>query len=188
MAVHANAKTAGLGDGSKLAVILAHELLRGGVSALKAGLLPRDVVYGMDSAVERVLAVIEAQAKAMNDADLLNIAVTASAGDRLISNLVVEGLRKAGKDGLLYVEEWPGETVELELQEGMYFDRGFLSTEFITDPMSQEAVLENPRILICEQKITSMFSLLPFLEQSAKNNTPLLVVAEDRRDRSLRSC
>lgn len=154
-------------------------MLRYGEAALRDGYEPKYVVSGMRHAIEAVTAVLMTAAKPVLGEQLLQIAVTAASSDRTSGKIVVEAMKRAGKDGLIEVVDGTTQNLELEVQEGMAFDRGFLSPQFVTDHERQECVLENSYILIHEDQIGSMRDLLPVLELIAKEGKPILVIAAD---------
>lgn len=168
-----------VGDASKTAVFLCAEMLKAGDVALQAGHKPRYLISGMRRAVEAASAYVMTQAKPVTGEQLSAIALTACGGDETVSAIVVEALNRAGSDGVVQVINGTGTSPALEFQEGMSFERGFLSPFFVTDSERQECVLEDSYVLIYEGKIGSMRDLLPLLEQVAKVGKPLLVIAED---------
>ena len=168
-----------VGDGSKLAVLLCQELLKSGRKAVKQGHVLRDVIYGMDAAVENALEQVDGSSKAVSGENLISIGRTAAGGDGAIARVVLDAFRKVGKDGLVYVEEWNGDGIELDVQEGMYFDRGYLTPDFVTDEKHGLSLLKDPFVFICDYKLSSMRELLPLLEQVAKSGRQLLLIAED---------
>ncbi len=168
-----------VGDGTKLAIILANEFIERGYAALKHGYLPRDVVHGMDTAVEKAIAFIKGQSKAVTGTDLFSAARTAAVGDEGVATLVFEAVKRAGKDGVVTIELRPSSEDAIEVVEGMQFDRGYLDDAFITDTTTAEAVLHDAYVFICDQKLSSMKDMLPILEQVAAAQVPLLIIAED---------
>jgi chaperonin GroEL len=168
-----------VGDGTKLAIILSAQFIDRGYAALKDGYLPRDVVHGMDTAIEKAIAFVKGQSKALTGRDLFSAARTAAVGDERIATLVFEAMKKAGKDGIITIESRSGLEDALEAVEGMQFDRGYLHDAFVTVASTAEAVLEEAYVLICDYKLSSMRDLLPVLEQVARAAKPLLIIAED---------
>jgi chaperonin GroEL len=168
-----------IGDGSKLAIILADEFIERGYAALKEGYLPRDVVHGMDTAVEKTIAFVKGQSKAVTEPDLFSAARTAAVGDEHVATLVCEAMKKAGKDGVITIESRSSPEDAVEVVEGMQFDRGYLDERFVTEESKAEAVLDDAYVLICDQKLSSMKDMLPVLEQVARVGKPLLIIAED---------
>ncbi|HYY98617.1 MAG TPA: chaperonin GroEL, partial [Pyrinomonadaceae bacterium] len=134
---------------------------------------------GIDKAVERATAEIEKMSKPVKGDMIAQVGTISANGDATIGMLIAEAMDKVGKDGVITVEESKTMQTELDVVEGMQFDRGYLSPYFVTDPERMEAVLDNPLILIHEKKISSMKDLLPLLEQIAKMGKPLLIIAED---------
>src|SRR5947209_3852824 len=134
---------------------------------------------GIDKAVERATEEIRRMSKPVKGDAIAQVGTSSANGDRTIGELIAEAMDKVGKDGVITVEESKTMLTELDVVEGMQFDRGYLSPYFVTDPERMEAVLDNPLILIHEKKISSMKDLLPLLEQIAKMSKPLLIIAED---------
>lgn len=167
------------GDGTKLAVILAAGLMVKGQELIDQGNHPKAVLDAFQNAVERVLANLLSLSEVIKGPSLLGIARTAAHGDTRLAGLVVEALKKVGKDGVVGIESANIPESILELREGMRFARGFLSENFITDSSRQECMLEDCLILIHEKKITSMKEMLQILELVAKSGRGLLVIAED---------
>ena len=168
-----------VGDAGKTAVFLCAEMLKAGDAALESGHKPRYLMSGMRRAVEAAGAYVMTQAKPVTGERLPAIALTACGGDEAVAAVVVEALGRVGSDGVVQVIDGTGASPGLEFQEGMSFDRGFLSPFFVTDTERQECVLEDSYVLIYEGKVGSMKDFLPLLEQVAKAGNPLLVIAED---------
>jgi len=169
----------GVGDGSKTAVLLFYIMVNSGSEALKRGYPPSDVMRGIERAVETVVSAIKSESRSVTADSLLDVARTATAGDHTIAGTVIEAYRKAGKDGLIVIEQGTSRETTLEVQEGMYFDRGYVDPAFVRSAEAHESVLEDTFILIYDSKISSMRDLLPLLEQVAKVGKPLLVIADD---------
>jgi len=168
-----------VGDGTKTALFLCAAMLKAGDAALESGHKPRYLISGMRRAVEAASAYVMTQAKPVTGEQLPAIALTACGGDETVAAMVVKALKGVGSDGVVQIVEGTGASPALEFQEGMSFDRGFLSPFFVTDGERQECVLEDSYVLIYEGKIGSMRDFLPLLEQVAKAGRPLLVIAED---------
>jgi chaperonin GroEL len=134
---------------------------------------------GIDKAVERATAEIKKMSKPVKGEMIAQVGTISANGDATIGTLIAEAMDKVGKDGVITVEESKTMETDLEFVEGMQFDRGYLSPYFVTEPESMEAVLEDPVVLICEKKISSMRDILPVLEQAAKQARPILIIAED---------
>src|SRR6266581_197336 len=180
------------GDGTTTATVLAQAIFREGVKTVAAGANPMEMKRGIEKAIaaicgsldkdgNRVKGALDAFSKDVSH-DMTKIAEvgTVSANnDETIGKIIAEAMKKVGKDGVITVEESKTMETQLEVVEGMQFDRGYLSPYFVTDPERMEAVLENCYILIHEKKISSMKDLLPLLEQIAKSSKPLLIIAED---------
>ncbi|HVH89111.1 MAG TPA: chaperonin GroEL [Terriglobales bacterium] len=178
------------GDGTTTATVLAQSIFREGVKTVAAGANPMALKRGIEKAVQAVVGSADEDGNRKGGAlnqfskpvsgDMIAQVGTISANnDETIGKIIAEAMKKVGKDGVITVEESKTMETQLEVVEGMQFDRGYLSPYFVTDPERMEAVLENPYILIYEKKISSMKDLLPLLEQIAKSGTPLIIVAED---------
>ncbi|MDT7807613.1 MAG: chaperonin GroEL [Acidobacteriota bacterium] len=167
------------GDGTTTATVLAQAIFREGVKTVAAGANPMALKRGIDKAVERATAEIKKMAKPVKGDMIAQVGTISANGDATIGALIAEAMDKVGKDGVITVEESKTMQTELDVVEGMQFDRGYLSPYFVTDPERMEAALDNPLILIHEKKISSMKDLLPLLEQIAKLGKPLLIIAED---------
>jgi len=170
------------GDGTTTATVLAEALFRSGLKYIAAGADPMAVSRGAQKAVNAVVEALKKMSKPVKANDKESIARVASIAannDPEVGEILADALLKVGKDGVITVEEGRHVTTEVTLVEGMQFDRGFLSPHFITDEEHQEVVLENCRILIHEEKISSAKSLVPVLEAVSKAGVPLLVIAED---------
>src|SRR5256714_246065 len=167
------------GDGTTTATVLAQAIFREGVKTVAAGANPMALKRGIDKAVERATEEIKRMARPVKGDAIAQVGTISANGDRTIGELIAEAMDKVGKDGVITVEESRTMQTELDVVEGMQFDRGYLSPYFVTDPERMEAVLDNPLILIHEKKISSMKDLLPLLEQIAKMSKPFLLIAED---------
>src|ERR687884_410935 len=167
------------GDGTTTATVLAQAIFREGVKTVAAGANPMALKRGIDKAVERATEEIKRMARPVKGDAIAQVGTISANGDRTIGELIAEAMDKVGKDGVITVEESRTMQTELDVVEGMQFDRGYLSPYFVTDPERMEAVLDNPLILIHEKKISSMKDLLPLLEQVAKMGKPMLIIAED---------
>ncbi|MGO1317470.1 MAG: chaperonin GroEL, partial [Cellulomonadaceae bacterium] len=167
------------GDGTTTATVLAQALVREGLRNVAAGSNPIALKRGIEKAVEAVTAELIDHAKDIETKEEIAATAAISAGDPAIGELIAEALDKVGKEGVITVEESNTFGLELELTEGMRFDKGFLARYFETDPERQEAVLEDPYILLVESKISNVKDLLPLLEQVMKSGKSLLIIAED---------
>ncbi len=167
------------GDGTTTATVLAQAIFREGVKTVAAGANPMALKRGIDKAVVRAVEEIQRMKKDVKGDMIAQVGTISANGDSTIGELIAEAMKTVGKDGVITVEESRTMDTELDVVEGMQFDRGYLSPYFVTDPERMEAVLENPYILINEKKISSMKDLLPLLEQIAKMGKPLLIIAED---------
>jgi chaperonin GroEL len=168
------------GDGTTTATILAYSIFKEGLRNVTAGANPIEVKRGMDKTVTKIQEELKAIAKKVEDKkSIAQVATISANSDEKIGNLIAEAMDKVGKDGVITVEEAKGIQDELEVVEGMQFDRGYLSPYFVTDTEKMEAVLENPYILLYDKKISNMKDMLPLLENVVKTNRPLLIIAED---------
>jgi chaperonin GroEL len=173
------------GDGTTTATVLAQALVREGLRNVAAGANPLGLKRGIDKAVAAAVESIKAQAKEVDDRAEIAQVASISAADPAIGDVIAEAIDKVGKDGVVTVEESNTFGMELDFVEGMQFDKGFLSPYFVTDPERQEAVLEDPYILIANQKISSVHDLLPVLEKVMQSGKPLLIIAEDAEGEAL---
>ena len=167
------------GDGTTTATVLAQAIYREGAKNVVAGANPMAIKRGIERAVTTVVDHLEKMSKSVTGDMIAQVGQISANNDEAIGKIISEAMDKVGKDGVITVEEARTLDTELEVVEGMQFDRGYLSPYFVTDPERMEVVLENPIILIHEKKISSMKDLLPLLEQVARLNRPLLIVAED---------
>ena len=168
------------GDGTTTATVLAQAIVREGLKAVAAGANPMDLKRGIDKAVEAAVEELKRLSKPCKDQKAIAQVGTISANsDESIGKTIADAMEKVGKEGVITVEEGSGLENELEVVEGMQFDRGYLSPYFINNQQNQTAELENPYILLYEKKISNVRELLPLLEAIAKAGRPLLVVAED---------
>src|SRR6202142_1079772 len=168
------------GDGTTTATVLAQAIYTAGLRLVEAGHNPMDLKRGIDAAVTAIVAEIKKLATPTKDKEhIAQIGTISANGDTEIGTMLASAMEKVGKEGVITVEEAKGMTSELDVVEGMQFDRGYLSPYFVTDAEKMTAVLENPAILISEKKVSSMQDILPLLEQVARDGRPLLIIAED---------
>ena len=168
------------GDGTTTATILAQSIYREGLKNVTAGANPMEIKRGIEVAVSAVVAELKKIAKPIKDkSEIEQVATISANSDKSIGELIANAMEKVGKHGVITVEEAKGMDNELEVVEGMEFDRGYISPYFITNTEKMEAVLEDASILVCDKKISSMKDLLPVLEQIAKQGKQLLILAED---------
>ncbi|HLF61479.1 MAG TPA: chaperonin GroEL [Acidimicrobiia bacterium] len=168
------------GDGTTTATVLAQAMVREGLRNVAAGANPMDLKRGIESAVEKVVEAIVEMARDIETSDeIANVAAISANNDPTIGKVIAEAMDKVGKDGVITVEEGQTFGLELEFTEGMQFDKGYLNFYFVTDPDRQEAVLEDPYILIANQKISSVNDLVPVLEKVMTSGKGVLVIAED---------
>ena len=169
-----------VGDGTTTAVVLAEAMMTEGLKNVTAGANPMAVRRGIEMAVDSAVASIAKQAVAVKGTDdLRNIACVSSNWNREVGDLIADAFEQVGTEGVITVEEGKGIANELELVEGMQFDKGFISPYFITNPNTMEAVLEDAYILIHEKKLSSLRDLVPLLEKASASAKPLLLIAED---------
>jgi chaperonin GroEL len=167
------------GDGTTTATVLAHSMVKEGLRNVAAGANPMALKRGIEQAVDRAVEAIKNQAKEIEDKDEIAHVAAISAGDPEIGEQIAEAMDKVGKDGVITVEESQTFGMELDLVEGMRFDKGYISPYFITDPERMEVVLEEPYVLLANSKISAVKDLLPILEKIMQSGKPLLVIAED---------
>ena len=168
------------GDGTTTATVLAHAIFKEGLRNITAGANPIEVKRGMDKASEAITIELKKIAKDVKDKkEIAQVATISANSDASIGGIIAEAMEKVGKDGVITVEEAKGIQDELDVVEGMQFDRGYLSPYFVTNAEKMEAVLENPYILLFDKKISNLKDLLPVLEQVQKSSRPLLIIAED---------
>jgi chaperonin GroEL len=175
------------GDGTTTATVLAQVMVHEGLRNVAAGANPIELRRGIASAVEKVVEFIAEKAEAIKATDSQKIEFVASnsAADQLVGEKLAEAMAKVGNEGVITVEDSQTFGIDLEFTEGMQFDKGYISPYFITDPDRQEAVLENPYILVANQKITAVHDLLPVLEKVMQAGKPLVVIAEDLEGEAL---
>ena len=168
------------GDGTTTATVLAHAIVREGVKAVAAGMNPMDLRRGIDLAVEAVVADVKKRAKkvASND-EIAQVGTISANGDSEIGRMLAEAMKKVGNEGVITVEEAKSLETELDIVEGMQFDRGYLSPYFVTNAEKMLVELEEPYILLHEKKLSGLQPLLPVLEAVVQSGRPLLIVAED---------
>nr|MDT0661145.1 chaperonin GroEL [Micromonospora sp. DSM 115978] len=173
------------GDGTTTATVLAQAMVREGLRNVAAGANPTALKRGIDAAAEKVSASLLDKAVDVASRDSIAQVATISAQDATIGDLIAEAMEKVGRDGVITVEEGSTLATELEVTEGLQFDKGFISPHFVTDAEAQEAVLDEPHILITTQKISSIEELLPLLEKVLQTSKPLLIIAEDVEGQAL---
>src|SRR6476659_10026293 len=173
------------GDGTTTATVLAQAIVREGLKNVAAGANPMGLKRGIETAVDSVVEDLKSQSKEVNGKEDIARVATISAREREIGDVIADAIDKVGKDGVVNVEEGQTFGLELEFTEGMQFDKGYLSPYMITDPERMEAVLEDPYILVANQKIGAVKDLLPVLEQVIQAGRPRLIVAEDVEGESL---
>jgi chaperonin GroEL len=167
------------GDGTTTATVLAQAIFREGARTVAAGASPMALKRGIDKAVEVAVEEIKRHSREVKGDMIAQVGTISANTDKQVGSIIAEAMKKVGKDGVITVEESKTMETTLEIVEGMQFDRGYLSSYFVTDPERMECILEDVRILIHEKKIGSMKDLLPLLEQTAKMSKPLLIISED---------
>src|SRR6201998_2007836 len=167
------------GDVTTTATVLAQAISREGVKTVAAGASPTALKRGIERAVEVAVEEVKKFHKDVKGDMIAQVGTISANNDKQIGSIIAEAMKKVGKDGVITIEESKTMETQLEVVEGMEFDRGYLSPYFVTDPERMECVLEEPRILIHEKKISAMKDLLPLLEQVAKGGKPLLIIAEE---------
>ena len=168
------------GDGTTTATVLAHAIVKEGAKTVAAGMNPMDLKRGVDSAVEAVVADLKKNSKAVtSNAEIAQIATVSANGDSEIGRFIADAMKKVGNEGVITVEEAKSLETELEVVEGMQFDRGYISPYFITNADKMLAEMEDPYLLIYEKKLSGLQELLPLLESVVQTGKPLLIIAED---------
>ena len=168
------------GDGTTTATVLAQSIAQEGARAVAAGMNPMDLKRGIDIAVEAVVATLESKSKKISTSDEVAQVGTISAnGEEEIGKMIAEAMERVGNEGVITVEEAKSLDTELDVVEGMQFDRGYLSPYFVTDAEKMRAVLEEPYILLHEKKLSNLQDMLPILEKVVQSGRPLLIIAED---------
>ncbi|MDH5412381.1 MAG: chaperonin GroEL, partial [Alphaproteobacteria bacterium] len=168
------------GDGTTTATVLAQAIVREGAKAVAAGMNPMDLKRGIDLAVEKVVADLEMRSKKIKTSEEVAQVGTISAnGEREIGDFIAEAMEKVGNEGVITVEEAKSLHTELDVVEGMQFDRGYLSPYFVTNPEKMTCELENAYILLHEKKLSNLQAMLPVLEAVVQSSRPLLIIAED---------
>jgi chaperonin GroEL len=168
------------GDGTTTATVLAQAIVREGMKSVAAGINPMDLKRGIDLAVVRVVEDLKARSKPVSDNnEIAQVGIVSANGDEVVGRKIAEAMEKVGKEGVITVEEATGIEFELDVVEGMQFDRGYLSPYFITNAEKMLVELQDPYILIHEKKLSNLQALLPILEAVVQSGRPLLIIAED---------
>ncbi len=168
------------GDGTTTATVLAYSIIKEGLKSVAAGIDPMGIKRGISKATDVAVASIKNGAKTIKDKDeISNVAAISANNDQEIGDLIADAMEKVGKDGVITVEESKSMETELDIVEGMQFDRGYISPYFVNNRESMNTVLEDPYIIIHDKKISNMKDLLPLLEKMANSGKPLLIIAED---------
>jgi chaperonin GroEL len=168
------------GGGTSTATVIAQSIIREGMKVVTSGANPMMLKMGIDKAVEALIKAVKSKSKGIEiGEDIIRVATVAANNDAEIGNLIFEAIQKVGKDGVVTVEESTGVETGVEMVEGMQFDKGYISPYMVTDVQNMEAVLDNPCILIYNNKISTMRPLLPILQKVAQLGKPILIIAED---------
>ena len=168
------------GDGTTTATVLAQAIAKEGCKYVAAGMNPMDVKRGIDTAIETVIADIKKSSKKVKTSEEIAQVGTISAnGEKEIGDMIAKAMQKVGNEGVITVEEAKGLQTELDVVEGMQFDRGFLSPYFITNADKMTAELDNPLVLLCDKKLSNLQSIVPLLESVVQSSRPLLIIAEE---------
>jgi chaperonin GroEL len=168
------------GDGTTTATVLAQAIVREGMKSVAAGMNPMDLKRGIDLAVTKVVADLQSRSKPVSGtAEIAQVGIISANGDTVVGEKIAEAMEKVGKEGVITVEEAKGLDFELDVVEGMQFDRGYLSPYFITNPEKMIVELADPYILIHEKKLSNLQAMLPILEAVVQSGRPLLIIAED---------
>jgi len=168
------------GDGTTTATVLAQAIVREGMKSVAAGMNPMDLKRGIDLAVTKVVDDLKGRSKDVSDSNEIGqVGSIAANGDTIVGEKIAEAMEKVGKEGVITVEEAKGLEFELDVVEGMQFDRGYLSPYFITNPEKMQVELSDPYILIHEKKLSNLQAMLPILEAVVQSGRPLLIIAED---------
>ncbi|MBS3650077.1 chaperonin GroEL [Pseudaminobacter sp. 19-2017] len=168
------------GDGTTTATVLAHAIVKEGAKAVASGMNPMDLKRGIDKAVDAIVAELKVNArKVTNNDEIAQVGTISANGDDSVGQMIAEAMQKVGNEGVITVEEAKTATTELDVVEGMQFDRGYLSPYFITNPDKMRVELEEPYVLIHEKKLSNLQAMLPVLEAVVQSGKPLLIIAED---------
>src|SRR6476646_557910 len=168
------------GDGTTTATVLAQSIVREGMKSVAAGMKPMDLKRGIEKAVIEVVKDLKSRSKDVSDSkEIAQVGIISANGDREVGEKIAEAMEKVGKEGVITVEEAKGLEFELDVVEGMQFDRGYLSPYFITNPEKMQVELNDPYILIHEKKLGNLQAMLPILEAVVQAGRPLLIIAED---------
>ncbi|MDG2005644.1 MAG: chaperonin GroEL [Novosphingobium sp.] len=168
------------GDGTTTATVLAQSIVREGMKSVAAGMNPMDLKRGIDLAVGKIIENLQGRSKEVaGSEEIAQVGIISSNGDKEVGEKIAEAMEKVGKEGVITVEEAKGLEFELDVVEGMQFDRGYLSPYFVTNPDKMTVDLEDPYILIHEKKLTNLQPMLPILEAVVQSGRPLLIIAED---------
>ncbi|WP_302054171.1 chaperonin GroEL [Sphingomonas tagetis] len=174
------------GDGTTTATVLAQAIVREGMKSISAGVSSIELKRGIDLAVAQVVETLKTRSRPVaNNAEIAQVGIVSANGDAEIGNMIAAAMDKVGKEGVISIEDARGTAFELEIVEGMAFDRGYLSPHFITDAAKMTVDLRDPYILIHDKKLSDLHALLPVLEAVAKSGRPLLIVAEDVESEAL---
>ena len=170
------------GDGTTTATVLAAAIMREGLKSVAAGMNPMDLKRGIDLAVDAIVSDLKKNSKKVTtNAEVAQVGTISANGDESVGKMIATAMQKVGNEGVITVEEAKTAETELDVVEGMQFDRGYLSPYFITNAEKMVAELEDPYILVFEKKLSSLQAMLPILEAVVQTGKPLLIIAEDRK-------
>src|SRR5579872_2788499 len=168
------------GDGTTTATVLAQSIVREGMKSVAAGMNPMDLKRGIELATGKVVEALKARSKPVSGTnEIAQVGIVSANGDEVVGQKIAEAMEKVGKEGVITVEEAKGLEFELDVVEGMQFDRGYLSPYFVTNPEKMQVELSDPYILIHEKKLSNLQAMLPILEAVVQSGRPLLIIAED---------
>merc|ERR1712159_775465 len=168
------------GDGTTTATILTQSIVAEGLKYVTAGMNPMDIKRGIDKAVEHVIQKLKSSSKKVKaNEEVAQVGTISANGEKEIGEMISKAMQKVGNEGVITVEEAKGLATELDVVEGMQFDRGYLSPYFVTDAEKMRATLEEPYILLHEKKLSNLQDMLPILEKVVQSGRPLLIIAED---------
>src|SRR6187397_880679 len=167
------------GDGTTTATVLAQAIYREGLKMVTAGANPMELKRGIEKSVEAITEQLKKLSKPVSGHMIGQVGTISANSDETIGKIIAEAMEKVGKDGVITVEEAKSMETSLEVVEGMQFDRGYLSAYFVTDPERMESSFDDPYVLVCEKRISSMGALLPVLEAMAKEQKPLVIIADE---------
>ena len=167
------------GDGTTTATILTQAIVNEGLKYVTAGMNPMDIKRGIDKAVEQVIDKLKTSSKVKANEEVAQVGTISANGEKSIGDMISKAMQKVGNEGVITVEEAKGVETELDVVEGMQFDRGYLSPYFVTNAEKMTTELENPLVLLVEKKLTNLQPMVPLLESVVQANRPLMIISED---------